>query len=202
MRGLIVWQLWWEDLLYGSYDERTYCALVMMRGPIVCQLWWEDLLCASYDERTSCALVMMRGPIVCQLWWEDLLYASYDERTYCALVMMRGPIVCQLWWEVLLYACYDERTYCALIMQNEETKINKDLGNWILYIYFYTITFLGWVCQEVIAAELTFRQLTCFCCKFCPRYRICFFVVFSSAILKSGSIQYWNALPNICLKWL
>ena len=97
MRGSIVRQLWWEDLLYASYDERTYCTPVMMRGPIVCQLWWEDLLYASYDERTYCTPVMMRGPIVCQLWWEDLLYASYDERTYCTSVMMRGPIVCQLY---------------------------------------------------------------------------------------------------------
>ena len=26
-----------EDLLYTSYDERTYCRPVMMRGPIVGQ---------------------------------------------------------------------------------------------------------------------------------------------------------------------
>ena len=78
----------------------------MMRGPIVCQLWWEDLLYASYDERTYCMPVMMRGPTVHQLWWEDLLYASYDERTYCTPVTMRGPIVRQLWWEDLLYASY------------------------------------------------------------------------------------------------
>ena len=25
-------------LLYGSYDERTFCMLVMMSRPIVCQL--------------------------------------------------------------------------------------------------------------------------------------------------------------------
>ena len=27
-----------RDLLYASYDERTYCMPVMMRGPIVSQL--------------------------------------------------------------------------------------------------------------------------------------------------------------------
>ena len=38
-----------RDLLYASYDERTYCM-------------------PSYDERTYCMPVMMReGPIVCQL---------------------------------------------------------------------------------------------------------------------------------------
>ena len=120
MRGPIVRQLWWEDLLYASYDERTYCTPVMMRGPIVRQLWWEDLLYASYDERTYYMPVMMRGPIVCQLWWEDLLYVSYDERTYCMPVMMRGPIVCQLWWEDLLYASYDERTYCMPVTRTKK----------------------------------------------------------------------------------
>ena len=47
-----------EDLLYVSYDEKTYCTPVMMR---------ENLLCASYDERTYCTPVMMRRPIVRQL---------------------------------------------------------------------------------------------------------------------------------------
>ena len=46
-----------EDLLYASYDERTYCMPVMMRGPLY----------ASYDERTYCMPVMMRRPIVRQL---------------------------------------------------------------------------------------------------------------------------------------
>ena len=36
-----------EDLLYASYDERTYCM------PVMC----EDLLYASYDERTYCTPV-------------------------------------------------------------------------------------------------------------------------------------------------
>ena len=49
---------------------------ILMRGPIICQLWWEDQLYASYDERTYCTPVMMRGPIVRQLWLEDLLHAS------------------------------------------------------------------------------------------------------------------------------
>ena len=39
----------------------------MMGGPIVCQLWWKDLLYASYDGRTYCTTVMMGGPIVRQL---------------------------------------------------------------------------------------------------------------------------------------
>ena len=39
-----------ENLLYASYDGRTYC---MPRGPIECQL--------------CCMPVMMRGPIVRQL---------------------------------------------------------------------------------------------------------------------------------------
>ena len=38
MRGHIVRQLWWGDLLYISYDEGTYCTSVMMRGPFVRQL--------------------------------------------------------------------------------------------------------------------------------------------------------------------
>ena len=48
------------DLLYASYDERTY--------------WYQYcMLVTENDERTYCMLVMMRGPIV----------PSYDERTYC-----------------------------------------------------------------------------------------------------------------------
>ena len=27
-----------RDLVYASYDERTYCTPVMMRGPSVCKL--------------------------------------------------------------------------------------------------------------------------------------------------------------------
>ena len=49
----------------------------MMRGPSVRQLCWEDLVYASYDEGTYCMPIMMRGPIVRQLWWVNLVYASY-----------------------------------------------------------------------------------------------------------------------------
>ena len=34
----MVARLPWEDLLYASYDGRTYCMPVMMGGPIVRQL--------------------------------------------------------------------------------------------------------------------------------------------------------------------
>ena len=44
-------------LLYGSYDEWTYCMPVMMMG----------LLYGSYDEWAYCMAVMMSGPIVWQL---------------------------------------------------------------------------------------------------------------------------------------
>ena len=33
----MVLKLWWEDLLYTSYDEETYC-MPVYDGPIVCQL--------------------------------------------------------------------------------------------------------------------------------------------------------------------
>ena len=176
MRGPIVRQLWWEDLLYASYDERTYCMPVMMRGPIVRQLWCEDLLYASYDERTYCTPVMMRGPIVRQLWWEDLLYASYDERTYCTPVMMRGPIVRQLWWEDLLYASYDERIYCTPVMMRgpivcqlcvgrteQRTKVNDEFhvfsnSNFFLccrFTIFAKYSRHAWVSLELILTKAT-----------------------------------------------
>ena len=42
--SLLALKLWWGDLLYSSYDEGAYCTPVMMRGHIVGQLWWENLL--------------------------------------------------------------------------------------------------------------------------------------------------------------
>ena len=60
------------------------------------QLWWEALVYASYDEGPSCMPVMIIGPRVCKLWWETLVYASYDERPSCMPVTMRDPRVCQL----------------------------------------------------------------------------------------------------------
>ena len=126
MRGPIVCQLWWVDLMYASYDEGTYCMTVMMSGSYdsYCGPASYDegtYMYASYDEWTYCMAVMMRGPIV----------ASYDERTYCMPVVMRGyivyllyymtvmlsgPNVCQLRWLDLLYASYDEWTYCIPVM--------------------------------------------------------------------------------------
>ena len=55
---LLVLKLWWEDLLYASYDEGTYSPPVMMRGRIVWQLRWGSVLFASYDEGVYCKPVM------------------------------------------------------------------------------------------------------------------------------------------------
>ena len=77
MKGPSVRQLWWEDLVYASYDEWTYCMAVIMRAYCT-PVMMSDLLYASYDE--IYVPVIMRGPIR-QLWWEDLVYASYDEKT-------------------------------------------------------------------------------------------------------------------------
>ena len=98
MKGRIVGQLWWDDLLYTSYNEGAYCMPVMMRG----------ILYGSYDEGAYCTAVMMRGHIVWQLWWGGILYGSYDEEAYCTAVMMRGHIVRELWWGGVLYSNYDE----------------------------------------------------------------------------------------------
>ena len=140
MRGPVVCQLWWVDLLCASYDERTYCMPVMMSNcmpvkmsrPIVCQLWWEVQLYANYDERTYCIPAMMRGPI-CGYYDDKSNCMPVMIRSYCMSVMMQRPIVHQLWvalvlaedgriyctsvwWEDLLYASCDTRTYCTPVM--------------------------------------------------------------------------------------
>ena len=119
MRGPLVRQLSWEDLLYSSDEEDLLYA------------YWEDLLYASYDERTSCTPVIMSHctPVTCYCTPVDerTLYASYDERTYCT-VMMRHLLYAsydiivrqyergQYTYDdrtLLLYASYDERTLYA-----------------------------------------------------------------------------------------
>ena len=116
MRGPSVHQLWWEDLVYVSYDEGAWCMSVMMRGPSVRQLWWGGVVSISYDEGAWCMSVMMRGRGVRQLWWGGVVSISYDEGAWCMSVMMRGRGVRQLWWGGVVYISYDEGAWCMSVM--------------------------------------------------------------------------------------